>query len=128
MTSPEIIRVLLLDENPVDTETVRIMFRKYAFATFELHTVGSARECTDALNKGSFDLLLLDYNLPGQDGLTFLRRLKEESDAPPVIMLTGTGNERVAVEAMRSGASDYLRPRIQPQAATSSGWPAMPSS
>ena len=58
------------------------------------------------------DLILLDYLLPDMDGLEFLQALEDlklSSDAiPPVIMLTGQGDEKVAVEAMKRGARDYL--------------------
>jgi diguanylate cyclase (GGDEF)-like protein/PAS domain S-box-containing protein len=55
------------------------------------------------------DLILLDYNLPDLSGIAFLERLAEVSSASvPTIMLTGEGNEGVAVEAMKAGAADYL--------------------
>jgi PAS domain S-box-containing protein len=55
------------------------------------------------------DVILLDYNLPDMDGLSFIRLLAGYSGTPPpIIMLTGEGSESVAVEVMKSGADDYL--------------------
>lgn len=55
------------------------------------------------------DLILLDFNLPGMDGLGFMRRLAEHTDCTiPIVMLTGEDCAKVAVEAMKHGADDYL--------------------
>lgn len=54
------------------------------------------------------DCLLLDYHLPGMDGLAVLRRLSENGQIVPVVMLTGGGDETVAVSAMKLGSQDYL--------------------
>jgi putative two-component system response regulator len=103
----ETIRVLLVEDNPVDVELLRVMLRTYPRARFEVDSVGSTQECLEALKENSFDLLLLDYKLPREDGVSFLRRVAGREDIPPVIMLTGVGDERVAAEAMRLGAYDY---------------------
>jgi len=52
--------------------------------------------------------ILLDYSLPGMDGLTVLERTRERGYDIPVIMVTGQGDERIAVEAMKKGAYDYV--------------------
>jgi len=55
------------------------------------------------------NLILLDYNLPDMDGLSFMKKLAEYSLPPiPIVMLTGEGRSAVAVEVMKSGADDYL--------------------
>jgi DNA-binding NtrC family response regulator len=54
------------------------------------------------------DVVLLDYDLPGENGLVLLKELAPDPAAPAVIMLTAFGGERLAVEAMKSGAYDYL--------------------
>jgi serine/threonine protein kinase/CheY-like chemotaxis protein len=58
---------------------------------------------------GAYDVVILDYMLGRGDGLEWLREFKKRTDCPPVIFLTGAGNEVVAVRAMKYGASDYLR-------------------
>jgi diguanylate cyclase (GGDEF)-like protein len=102
------VRVLLIEDNDHDAEIVKRMLSKYVTVTYKLERVRSTRECLDKLENGAFDLLLLDYSLPGEDGVSFLRRLNGAVDLPPVIMLTGWGDGRVAAEAMHSGAYDYF--------------------
>jgi diguanylate cyclase (GGDEF)-like protein/PAS domain S-box-containing protein len=58
--------------------------------------------------KGGYDLLLVDYEMPRCGGMDVLRRLTVGENHPAVIMVTGNGNEKVAVEALKLGAADYL--------------------
>ena len=106
--SPKSVRVLLVEDNDHDAEIVARMLTKYTEVKFQLERVRSTNECLEALGRDRFDLLLLDYSLPGEDGVTFLRRLNGVTDTPPVIMLTGWGDGRVAAEAMHNGAYDYF--------------------
>jgi two-component system, cell cycle response regulator len=102
------VRILLVEDNEHDAEIVRRMLGKYTAIKFILERVRSTTECLEALSRDHFDLLLLDYSLPGEDGVSFLRRLNGAADTPPAIMLTGWGDGRVAAEAMHSGAYDYF--------------------
>ncbi|MDR3557449.1 MAG: response regulator [Syntrophobacteraceae bacterium] len=54
------------------------------------------------------DLILVDYRMPGMNGIEFLRHMRQARNEAPVIMVTGQGDERIAVQAMKAGASDYL--------------------
>jgi len=58
---------------------------------------------------GSFDVIVLDYMLQRGDGLQWLQAFKRRADCPPVLFLTGAGNEIIAVRAMKAGADDYQR-------------------
>ncbi len=58
---------------------------------------------------GSYDIIILDYMLGRGDGLQWLQAFKKRSDCPPVLFLTGAGNEIIAVRAMKAGADDYQR-------------------
>jgi DNA-binding NarL/FixJ family response regulator len=65
-------------------------------------------EAMDALHCQPVDCVLIDHNMPGGSGLEWTRRILERYPNMAVIMLTGAGNEKIAVEAMKAGASDYL--------------------
>lgn len=56
----------------------------------------------------SYDIIIVDYNMPILNGLQVIQRLSERKPMPPTIMLTGTGNEQIAVEALKLGAYDYV--------------------
>jgi len=58
---------------------------------------------------GSYDIVILDYMLGRGDGLEWLQQFKKRADCPPVLFLTGAGNEVIAVRAMKAGADDYQR-------------------
>ena len=60
------------------------------------------------LSQGEFDLVLSDFNILGFEGLDVLARVQEQSPDTPVVIVTGTGSEEVAVKALRSGAADYV--------------------
>ncbi len=69
-------------------------------------TTGEA--CLEAVAEAPPDLVLLDYRLPGMDGLEALRRLREQGSGASIVMITAHGNMDTAVQAMRGGASDFL--------------------
>ena len=101
------LRLLLVDDDRVDRLAVK---RLLAQAGIE----SVVTECADrdaalsAAHGASFDCVLLDYHLPGTDGLALLRDLRNGGVTLPVVALTGIGDEEVAVELMKGGAADYL--------------------
>ncbi len=93
-----------------DEEAARYGMRR-ALTTFgyNITEAGSAEAARALLKQHEPDLLLLDVNLPGLSGLDFLRELKSANgNAPLVIIVTAHGSERMAVEAVKAGAHDYL--------------------
>ena len=103
----EPLRLLLIDDDAVDRLAVR---RALARASFPVDIVeaGDVAEGRAALAQGSFDCVLLDFQLPGQNGSELLNTMRAEGIDTPVIMLTGHGDEQLAVEIMKSGAADYM--------------------
>ena len=93
-----------------DEEAARYGMRR-ALTTlgYNITEAGSAEAARALLKQSEPDLLLLDVNLPGMSGLDFLRELKNANgNAPLVIIVTAHGSERMAVEAVKAGAHDYL--------------------
>jgi len=76
---------------------------------FEVVTVNSPAEATDRLNERQFDCVVSDYDMPGRNGIEFLKEIREESPELPFVLFTGKGSESIASEAMSKGATDYLQ-------------------
>ena len=101
--------ILIVDDSAEDRETYCRYLSKEFVATYNVVEVESGEEGLELMTTMQPDLILLDYLLPDCNGLEFLEDLKiQTSQVPPVIMLTGQGSEAIAVEAMKSGAKDYL--------------------
>lgn len=101
--------VLVIEDCLEMHEIYRAVFAESESVNFELVFAATGREGLDVVNRGGFDCILLDYNLPDVDGLSFLRKLRVDLKNPvPVIMVTGHGHARVAVNALKAGATDYL--------------------
>jgi CheY-like chemotaxis protein len=75
---------------------------------FIVEAVSSGAEALAAMRGQSFDVIVLDYEMPGMSGLNVLQWMLEEKCEIPAIVLTGAGSEHVAAEAMKLGAYDYL--------------------
>jgi signal transduction histidine kinase/FixJ family two-component response regulator len=103
----EQLALLLVEDDTVDRMAVRRTLRA-AGLDVALTEVSDHAEALLALREREFDCILLDYRLPDSDGLAVLRDLRERGITAPVVMLTGQGDEQLAVEIMKAGALDYL--------------------
>ena len=103
-------RVLIID----DDEDLRNLLSHYVKQQWPRASVEEfdplARDLPgDEFPLGNYDVIILDYMLGRGDGLEWLREFKARHDCPPILFLTGAGNEIIAVRAMKFGADDYLR-------------------
>ncbi|WP_025039782.1 hybrid sensor histidine kinase/response regulator [Nitrosospira briensis] len=105
-----LIRVLLVEDDAVDRMACRRALARNPDYDFVLSEAESGREGLQLAHEQKPDCVLLDYHLPDLNGLEFLAALTDEAGdvAIPVMMLTGTDNAAIAVEAMKRGARDYL--------------------
>jgi PAS domain S-box-containing protein len=101
------LRVLIVDDNADDRCLVLRELRR-DHPGLEALEVSDAEGLESALAAGDFDLVITDYHLYWSDGLEVLRRVKAGHPDVAVLMFTGTGNEEVAVEAMKRGVDDYV--------------------
>lgn len=101
--------ILIIDDNLDDREYyIRSLKKASGSNTYEYQEAQDGQKGVQAAIEGHFDCVLLDYSLPGMNGLEVLKRLHEQQPYLPVVLLTGQGNETVAVEAIKEGAHDYL--------------------
>ena len=97
--------ILLID----DSETIQAAIASVlARSEYLLTTASSGAEGLSCLQQQKCDLVLLDYSLPDIDGLRLLEQILTEKPDIPVIIVTGRGSERIAVDALKSGAADYV--------------------
>jgi signal transduction histidine kinase len=101
------LRLLIVDDDQVDRMTVRRGLRSAGFDA-EFEEAETFREALAALQRDGFDCAFLDFRLPGGDGLQVLREVRAAGIRTPIVMLTAQGDEQLAVELMKAGASDYL--------------------
>jgi two-component system response regulator AtoC len=102
----EQLTVLVIDDDPGIRDYLETLATRQGYGVF---TAADGESALANLDQTSPDLITLDAVLPGMDGLETLRRIKQRIPEVPVIMLSGHGQARTIVEAMRLGASDFLR-------------------
>jgi diguanylate cyclase (GGDEF)-like protein/PAS domain S-box-containing protein len=106
---PEIIKVLLIEDNPGDARLVKEMLTDAGANRFSLTHVGLISEgLSGLLTDQGFHLILLDLSLPDGDGLDAIRQVYAVAPHLPVVILTGLDDETVAIRAVQEGAEDYL--------------------
>lgn len=105
-------RILVIEDDAAIRRGILAGLRFNGYATLEAADDGVGREM--ALRE-SFDLLLLDLNLPGGDGLDILRAVRERDTRVPVIILTARGAEEDRVKGLKLGGDDYMVKPFGPQ-------------
>jgi PAS domain S-box-containing protein len=102
--------LLVVEDFAPDRELYHRALSQDSSCVYQLLEAESVATGLELCRSSMVDAILLDYALPDGDGLEFLAKLDNQSDdnSPPVVMVTGVGNQRVAVRAMKLGAEDYL--------------------
>ncbi|NOK34462.1 response regulator [Corallococcus exercitus] len=103
----EHLRLLLVDDDEVDRLLVQRLLGTTGLSV-DVVEAASGSEALEHLKARPFDVILLDFFLPGEDGFWVLRELGSRGSRSPIIVLTGQGSEQTAVELMKAGASDYI--------------------
>ncbi|MBA3612351.1 MAG: response regulator, partial [Nitrospirales bacterium] len=101
------VSALLVEDNTHERIAIRRALGK------EVHTLLECENAEEAIchleqSPSQFDIIISDFKLPGMDGLTLLRTLRQMQCSSPFILLTGNGSEQTAIEAFKAGVTDYL--------------------
>ena len=97
--------LLVVEDETILAEAMRDYLARRGY---DVTLVGTGEDALAAVRESEPDLIVLDYKLPRMDGLATLRAVKELAPATEVVMLTAHGSVKIAVEAIRAGAFDYL--------------------
>ncbi len=103
--SDKIGTLLIIDDEEIILELTSIILRNRGF---NVHTAVEPLAGLELIENIRPELVLLDYMMPGMDGLAVLKEIRRRFPDTYVMMFTGKGNEEVAVELMKAGASDYV--------------------
>lgn len=106
-TTEPLLHILVVDDDEVDRMAARRAARTSGL-NIEVTEAMTGAAALTALRSGKFDCALLDYQLPDATGLAILQQVSRAGITTPIIMLTGHGDELLAVELMKAGAVDYL--------------------
>ena len=108
MNSEASIHVLHVDDEP-DFAELTAEFLKREDDSITVTTATSASEGLEHLSRGDFDCIVSDYDMPTQNGIEFLKSVRENSPDLPFVLFTGKGSEEIAGEAISAGVTDYLQ-------------------
>ncbi len=107
------ISVLYVDD---EASLLKLTKRYLEKSGFSVDTAESAHEALEKMRATSYDAVVSDYQMPGMDGIEFLKALRNSGDTTPFIIFTGKGREEVVIEAFEEGADFYLQKGGEPKA------------
>ena len=101
------VRLLLVDDDPDQLDLCRVNLER-GLANAQVTCARSGDECLALMRTQEFDAVILDYKMPGMDGIAALRQVRQLQPKTLPVVMTGYGDEGVAVAAMKQGAADYV--------------------
>lgn len=111
----ETVKILVVDDDEVDRMLVKRSLLSAGVKTQLLEATNCA-EAIAIVQQQTFDCIFLDYLLPDGDGLGLVQQIRALDITTPLVVLTGQGDERIAVEVMKAGAADYIsKARLSPE-------------
>ncbi|MCU7852176.1 MAG: phosphate regulon transcriptional regulator PhoB [Candidatus Thiodiazotropha sp. (ex Monitilora ramsayi)] len=107
-------RILIVEDEPEIREMIRFTLEPRGYVVSEADNAQDARRL---LGEHTYDLILMDWMLPGRSGLEFTKEIKQrnQKSSPPIIMLTARADESDKVEGLDSGADDYITKPFSPK-------------
>src|SRR5918997_796041 len=102
------IKILLVEDNPGDALLVRVLLEEAGTDRFDVKDVGRLGEAIERLAEEDFSVVLLDLSLPDSQGLDTVEQVRTAAPRAPIVVLSGLDDEETALQALQSGAQDYL--------------------
>src|SRR5947199_10450512 len=110
--APEQATILLVE----DEANVLKMLERFLAPTYRCHSATNGKDALEVLkNEREIDLVVTDVRMPGMDGIQLIRAVRRLRPYMPAIAMTAYGSEETAVEALRAGATNYLRKPFKTQ-------------
>jgi len=104
--------ILIVDDDISFTLTLKAFLERNGFETYEVY---NATKALEQIKSRPFDVILTDFRLPDQDGIELLKQIKQQSPASLVILMTAYADIRMAVNAIKFGAYEYVSKPVNPE-------------
>ena len=112
----DLLQILVIDDSEDDRLLYQRCLKRSEGARYAVSETANGEDGLARIEEEKFACVLLDYSLPGRNGVEILKRIRAKHPFVPVVMMTGFGNEKVAVAAMQGGAQNYIsKSTIDPQ-------------
>jgi signal transduction histidine kinase len=108
ITATSTLKILLIEDNLAEARLLQEFIKLTKSQNFGLVHVQILQDGIKQLNSQKYDVILLDLTLPDSQGLSSIPQLLQQNPSNPIIVLTNTNDEELAIEAVRQGAQDYL--------------------
>lgn len=111
-------KILLLDDDTVDREFIRrLLHKQEKDRVIEIHEAATCDEAFSLMESINFDCFIIDYNLPAMGGIQLCRKIHKMKDMAfaPIMMVTGVGDEALAVKALKQGVCNYISKKSLPE-------------
>lgn len=102
------VKILLIEDDLAEARLLQEILRSFDLTMFSLTHVKRLQEAIERLQQQQFDVILLDLTLPDSQGLASVKLLVQHCPTLPIVVLTNTNDDKLAIEAVRQGAQDYL--------------------
>ncbi|KKO48490.1 osmolarity response regulator [Arsukibacterium sp. MJ3] len=112
MASQETLKIIVVDD---DLRLRALLERYLAEQGYQVRGVGNFEQMQRLMEREHFHLVVLDLMLPGEDGLSICRKLRQQNNDVPIIMLTAKGDEVDRIIGLEMGADDYLPKPFNPR-------------
>jgi len=109
--------VLVVDDSLPMRSVIKKTIKASGFKVGQIFDASNGKEALDVLKQEWFDLVLTDYNMPGMDGMEFIKEMKRDEalEAIPVVMVTTEGSRQRVKEFLENGAADYIKKPFTPE-------------
>ena len=108
MLKGNLIRIAVVDDDEDDFFIIRDFIRDIEGTTLEVDWINNYNTAIEKIRAGTYDVYFVDYRLGNETGLDLLRETTPMQLDQPIILLTGKGSKAIDIQAMQSGATDYL--------------------
>ncbi|MGK7897455.1 MAG: ATP-binding protein [Xenococcus sp. (in: cyanobacteria)] len=102
------VKILLIEDDPAEARLLQEVLKSFNLTLFSLVHVNRLQSALEKLECDEYDVILLDLTLPDSQGLVSVDRIVKQAPNLPIVVLTNTNDDKLAIEAVRRGAQDYL--------------------